>query len=171
MLEQVLALRDAFLVRAANMGEEAVKTRFRYCPSAFHCVFRRAAGNPELVGYFILLPLNRNACRELRDGTITSGREIQVSGLANTDDVIAGLYLSVVCAVGPRAQSAAIDGVVAALRERYFADGVRDLFVRAATGAGAQMLERLSGTKFEADGRIHVIDMGRYDLITAQRTE
>jgi hypothetical protein len=148
------------------MSEQALRDRFRRCPSAFHCVLRAAAtGEDELVGYFILLPLNHNCCEALRAGTIKSGREIQLLDLAGSGEEMQGVYLSVVCAIGPRAQSAAIKGIVATLRELHARKNVRSLFVRASTEAGAQMLERLSNTAFEADGRIHSIDLARYDLI------
>lgn len=168
MLERVLQLKDGFLARATKMSEQALKDRFRRCPSAFHCVVRVApTGEDELVGYFILLPLNRNCCEALRAGTIRSGREIQLLDLAGSGEEMEGVYLSVVCAIGPRAQGAAINGVVATLRELHGRKNVRYLFVRAATAAGAQMLKRLSNTTFDADGRIHSIDMAVYDLITA----
>jgi hypothetical protein len=168
-LERVLQLVDGFLMRATKMSDEALRDRLRRCPGAFHCVLRAApAGQDELVGYFILLPLNRNCCEALGAGTIRSGREIQLLDLAGPSEEIQGLYLSVVCAIGPRAQSAAIKGIFATLRELHARKNVRYLFVRAATEAGARMLERLSNTTFEADGRIHSIDMAGYDFITAQ---
>jgi len=167
MLERLLDLSDGFLVRTANMSAEAVKARFRRCPGAFHCVLRGTGTGDvtDLVGYFILLPVNDKCCEALRTGTMAAGRHIQLSDLAESGDKIGGMYLSVVCAIGPRAQSAAIEGVIAALRELYSKHNVRQLFARAATAAGARMLGRLSGTTFEADGRIHSIDMAAYDLI------
>jgi O-acetyl-ADP-ribose deacetylase len=163
MFERLLALKDGFLVHAANMGAEELRARYRRCPSAFHCVMR----GDDLVGYFILLPVNETCCDALRSGAIAAGRQIQLSDLAASGDEVAALYLSVVCAIGPRAQSAAIEGVIATLRELYRSENVRQLFARAATATGARMLERLSGSGFEADGRIHSIDLGAYDLITA----
>jgi hypothetical protein len=163
MLERLLALNDGFLMRAADMSEEALRARFRRCARAFHCVMRSS----ELVGYFVLLPVNDACAEALRGGLITAGRQIELSHLAEPGDKVAAMYLSVVCAIGPRAQRAAIEGVIAALRRLYATEGVRWLFARAATTTGARMLGRLSGTAFEADGRIHAIDIGRYELITA----
>jgi hypothetical protein len=116
-----------------------------------------------LVGYFIILPVNSECSAALHEGSIKSGREIQLSDLAVSDEDIAALYLSVVCAIGARAQTAAINGVVATLRELRATRSVRYLFVRAATQAGARMLARFSKTAFKADGVIHAIDMSAYD--------
>jgi hypothetical protein len=167
MLGRILDLNDGFLLRAAHMTEEAVRLRFRQCPDAFYCLVSRAHGDDRAVGYFILLPLNRDCCGALRAGSITAGRQIQLSDLAKTGEEIVGVYLSVVCAIGQSAHSAAIFAVITALRDLYSTRNVRYLFVRAATEAGAHMLGRLSGTKFEADGRIHEIDMAQYNLIAS----
>ena len=169
MFERLLNLREGFLVHAADMSAEELKTRFRRCPSAFQCVLRGTEGDGELVGYFILLPVNETCREALRNGSIAAGRQIRPSDLVEPGDKIAAVYLSVVCAIGPRAQRAAIEGAVARLRELYSSEKVRQLFARAATVTGARMLERLSGTPFEADGRIHAIDIGEYGLITAPR--
>jgi hypothetical protein len=167
--ERLLDLRDGFLARATEMSAVDLQARFRRCPSAFHCVLRRADTGDQLVGYFVLLPVNEKCREALRTGAIASGRQIQPSDLAGPGDKIAALYLSVVCAIGPRAQRAAIEGVIATMRELYSSENVRHLFARAATANGARMLERLSGTTFEADGRIHAIDLGAYALIAASR--
>ena len=167
MFRRLLELNDGFLVRAAKMSAEEWTARFRRCPEAFHCVLRHGSVD-ELSGYFVLLPVNETCRDALRAGTIAAGSQIQLSDLVRPGETIAAVYLSVVCANGPRAQKAAIDGVIAALRVLY-ARGVRLLFARAATATGARMLERLSGTTFEADGRIHTIDMAEYDLIAAPR--
>lgn len=167
--ERLLDLGDGFLARAAGMSAAELKARFRRCPGAFHCVLRSAEIDDKLVGYFVLLPVNEQCREALRNGAIAAGRQIQLSDLAEPGEKIAAVYLSVVCAIGPRAQSAAIEGVIATLRELYSSDHVRHLFARAATAAGARMLERLSGTTFEADGRIHAIDMAGYALIAASR--
>ena len=169
MFERLLDLNDGFLARAANMSVEEWTARFRRCPAAFHCVLRRGEIDDELAGYFILLPVNEKCCEALRRGTIAAGCQIRLPDLAQPGEAIAALYLSVVCACGPRAQKAAIDGVIAALRRLYTSENVRHLFARAATATGARMLERLSGTRFEADGRIHAIDLSEYDLIAAPR--
>jgi hypothetical protein len=164
MLEQVLALNDRFLSRTTEMTEDALRARFRRCPDAFHCVLRAAAdGELQLVGYFIVLPVNGDCCAALRAGTIKSGREIQLFDLTVPQEDVAAVYLSVVCAIGARAQTAAINGVVATLRELRATRNVRYLFVRAATAAGAQMLERFSRKSFKPDGVIHAIDMEAYD--------
>src|SRR5467141_2046744 len=165
MFEHLLDLCDGFLVRAADMDVEELKARFRRCPGAFRCVLRRAETADELVGYFILLPVNERCCDALRSGMIAAGRHIQLCDLAQAGEKVAALYLSVVCAIGPRAQKAAIEGVIATLRERYASDNVCQLFARAATATGARMLERLSGMRFKADGRIHSIDIAGYALI------
>jgi hypothetical protein len=167
MLERLLALNDGFLMRAAEMSAEALRARFQRCSRAFHCVLRSSETDPELVGYFVLLPVNDACAEKLRGGLITAGRQIELSHLAEPGDNIAAMYLSVVCAIGPRAQRAAIEGVIATLRQLYATEGIQWLFARAATATGARMLARLSGTAFEADGRIHAIDLGRYDVITA----
>lgn len=167
MLARLLALDNGFLMRAADMSAEALKARFRRCASAFHCVLRSSAGDPELAGYFVLLPVNEACVEALRGGRITAGRHIEISHLAELGETAAAMYLSVVCAIGPRARRAAVEGVIAVLRTIYSTEGVRWLFARAATATGARMLGRLSGTTFEADGRIHAIDMSGYDVITA----
>lgn len=167
MLERLFALNDGFLMRAADMNAEALRARFRRCARAFHCVLRSSEDALDLVGYFVLLPVNDACAEALRAGLITAGRQIEISYLAEPGDKVAAMYLSVVCAIGPRAQRAAIEGVIATLRTVYSTEGVRWLFARAATTTGARMLGRLSGTPFEADGRIHAIDIGRYDVITA----
>jgi hypothetical protein len=165
MLELLLGLNDGFVIRAASMSAEELRARFHRCPTAFHCVLRVS----ELVGFFILLPVNEECSEALRGGRITTGRQIQLSDLVEPGGQIAAMYLSVVCAVGPRAQRAAIEGVIATLRRLHATEGVRWLFARAATETGARMLARLSGTPFEADGRIHSIDISRYEIITAPR--
>jgi len=167
MLERLLALNDGFLMCAANMSAEELRARFQRCPRAFYCVERGS----ELVGYFVLLPVNDACAEKLRGGLITAGRQIELAHLAEPGEIIAAMYLSVVCAIGPRAQRAAIEGVIATLRRLYATAGVRWLFARAATGTGARMLARLSGTAFEADGRIHAIDMSGYDVITESWAE
>ena len=167
MFDRLLALGDDFLVRTASMGAEELRARFRRCPDAFHCVLRRTETHDGLVGYFILLPINEKCRDAVHRGLIMAGRDIQLSDLAESGNDTAAMYLSVVCAIGPRAQSAAIEGVIATLREIYSRMNVRQLFARAATETGARMLERLSRTRFEADGRIHSIDMAEYELITA----
>ncbi|HEX7421614.1 MAG TPA: hypothetical protein VF505_17110, partial [Thermoanaerobaculia bacterium] len=142
MFEQVLALNDRFLSLTTLMDEEALRARFRRCPDAFHCLHRVASsGTRQLAGYFIVLPVNQGCSAALHAGTIKSGREIQLSDLAGADEGVAAVYLSVVCAVGARAQTAAIHGVVATLRELHATKNARYLFVRAATEAGARMLE------------------------------
>lgn len=165
MLERLLTLNDGFVTRAASMSAEELKARFQRCPTAFHCVLRGA----ELVGFFILLPVNDECSEALRSGRITAGRQVHLSDLVGPGGKIGAVYLSVVCAVGPRAQRAAIEGVIATLRRLHSTEGVRWLFARAATETGARMLARLSGTPFEADGRIHAIDISRYEIITAPR--
>ena len=167
MVERLLALNDGFLMRAADMSAEALRARFRRCARAFHCVMRGSGTDPELVGYFVLLPVNDACAEKLRGGLITAGRQIELSDLAEPGAKVAAMYLSVVCAIGPRAQRAAIEGVIATLRRLYATEDVRWLFARAATATGARMLARLSGTPFEADGRIHAIDLNGYDVITA----
>jgi hypothetical protein len=166
-LERLLALNDGFLMRAAEMSAEALMARFERCARAFHCVLRSAEADPELVGYFVLFPVNDVCAEKLRGGLITAGRQIELSHLVEPGGKVAAMYLSVVCAIGPRAQRAAIEGVIATLRRLYATESVRWLFARAATATGARMLARLSGAPFEADGRIHSIDLGRYDVITA----
>lgn len=168
MFQRLLALNDGFLARAAKMSAEEWTARFRRCPEAFHCVLRLGGNQDEMAGYFVLLPVNEWCRDALREGTIAAGSQIQLSNLVQQGETPAAVYLSVVCASGPRAQKAAIDGVIAALRRLYSRE-VRLLFARAATATGARMLERLSGTRFEADGRIHTIDMADYDLIAAPR--
>jgi hypothetical protein len=170
MLGRVLDLNDGFLLRAANMTEDAVRMRFDRCPTAFRCLVTRGeAGADCLAGYFILLPLNEGCCEALGAGMIKTGRDIQPLDLAAAGERIAGVYLSVVCAIGHAAQAAAIFGVIEALRDLYSSKDVRVLYARAATKAGAHMLARLSGTEFEADGRIHAIEMSQYPLITSPR--
>ena len=159
MLERLLEFQDRFLARAANIDDELVRARFQHHPDAFQCVLR----DDQLKGYFILLHLNRAGLESVRSGKITAGRDIQLSDLG---EPVVATYLSVVCAAGPRAQHAAVTGVIDALRHLYVTKNVQYLVVRAATSAGAQMLKRLSGNRFEADGRIHVIDMSNYRLIT-----
>ena len=112
MLEGLLTLNDGFVVRAASMSAEELKARFQRCPTAFHCVLRGS----ELVGFFILLPVNEECSVGLRSGRVTAGRQIQLSDLVEPGGQIAAMYLSVVCAIGPRAQRAAIEGVIATLR-------------------------------------------------------
>ena len=163
MLERLLALNDGFVIRAASMSAEELKARFQRCPTAFYCVLRGS----ELAGFFILLSVNEECAEGLRGGRITAGRQIQLSDLVVPGGKIAAVYLSVVCAVGARAQRAAIEGVITTLRRLHSTEGVRWLFARAATATGARMLGRLSGTPFEADGRIHSIDIGLYEIITA----
>jgi hypothetical protein len=163
MLERLLALNDGFIISAASMSAEALRARFERCPTAFHCVLHSS----ELVGFFILLPVNEACSEALGGGLVTAGRHIRLSDLVEPGGKIAAMYLSVVCAVGPRAQRAVIEGVIAALRRFYSSEGVRLLFARAATETGARMLARLSGTPFEPDGRIHSIDLGQYEVITA----
>jgi hypothetical protein len=167
MLQRLFDLGDRFLAQAANMSAEAVRARFQRCRSAFQCVLSTSetTDDEELVGYFILLPVNEKCCEALRSGTIRTGRDIQVFDLAVPGDRIGGIYLSVVFGSGPRAQSVAIEGVLAKLREVYSTQNVRHLFARAATAAGARMLERLTSTTFQPDGRIHTIDMARYEHI------
>jgi hypothetical protein len=162
ILERLLALNDGFVIRAAGMSAEELRARFERCPTAFHCLLRSS----ELAGFFILLPVNEACSEALRGGLITAGRHIQLSDLVEPGGKIAAMYLSVVCAVGARAQRAVIEGVIATLRRFYSTEGVRLLFVRAATETGARMLARLSGAPFEADGQIHSIEIGRYELIT-----
>jgi hypothetical protein len=167
MLERLLALNDGFLMCAANMSAQELRARFQRCAMAFYCVVRGSEADAELVGYFVLLPVNDACAEKLRGGLITAGRQIELSDLAEPGAKVAAMYLSVVCAIGPRAQRAAIEGVIATLRRLYATEDVRWLFARAATATGARMLARLSGTPFEADGRIHAIDLNGYDVITA----
>lgn len=167
MLGRLLALNDGFLMRAADMSADALTARFRRCASAFHCVLQSSGSGPELAGYFVLLPVNAACVEALRGGLITAGRQIELSHLSEPGKTAAAMYLSVVCAIGPRARRAAVEGVIGVLRIIYWSEGVRWLFARAATATGARMLERLSGTTFEADGRIHAIDMSGYDVITS----
>ena len=162
-LARLFRFSDQFLARVAKIDEERVLARFRQCPTAFRCIFCEG----KLAGYFILLPLNDSGLKRIRSGAITAGRQIQLRELAGAGEPTAGLYLSAVCASGARAQHAAIHGVVAALRDSYSRENVRYFFVRAETEAGAHMLERISGTPFRADGRIHAFDLSEYDLITA----
>lgn len=116
MFQRLLELNDGFLVRAAKMSAEEWTARFRRCPEAFHCVLRRGESVDELSGYFVLLPVNETCRDALRGGTIAAGSQIQLSDLVRSGETIAAVYLSVVCASGPRAQKAAIDGVIDALR-------------------------------------------------------
>lgn len=168
MFERLLGFEDSFLPHAANMSAEELRARFRRCPGAFHCVLRGSESGDELAGYFVLLPVTETCRDALLHGSITAGRQIHLSDLAAPDTPVAALYLSVVCAAGPRAQRAAIEGVIVTLRAFYARDHVRLLFVRAATPTGARMLARLSGTEFEADGRIHAIELGRYEVVTGR---
>ncbi|MCU1245876.1 MAG: hypothetical protein JWN02_1786 [Acidobacteria bacterium] len=168
ILGRLFRFYDVFLERAAHISYDTALERFRRCPSAFYCVIRRGAGpDRELAGYFVLLPLLSQCAEAIARGAIRSGREIEPHHLACGDDLFHAVYLSVVCAVGRRAQSGVIRGVIVTLRRLHFTRGVSRLYVRAATAAGARVLTRLSATPFEADGRIHSIDLGDYPLMSS----
>jgi hypothetical protein len=169
MLGRLFQFYDVFLERAAHISYDIALERFRRCPSAFHCLVRRGTEpEGELTGYFILLPLLEPCADAIAHGIIRSGREIEPKHLAGDDDRVDAVYLSVVCAVGRRAQSAVIRAVVVTLRRLHTTRGVSRLYVRAATAAGARVLARLSATPFEADGRIHSINLGDYPLMAGE---
>jgi hypothetical protein len=168
MLGRLFRFYGLFLERAAHITYAIAVARFRRCPSSFQCLVRRGTEPQEdLAGYFVLLPLLGGCVEAIDGGVIRSGREIELEHLASGDDPFAAVYLSVVCAVGRRAQSAVIRDVIATLRRLHASRGISRLYVRAATAAGARILTRLSATPFEADGRIHAIDLGDYPLISA----
>lgn len=162
-LAEILRFNGDFLIAASNMTAEAVRERFQRCPTAFQCVRHDSA----LHGYFVLLPLTPPCVEAIRAGRIEGSRQISASDIAADGESVDGVYLSVVCARGPRAQAAAVAAIIARLREFNRVQAVRSMFVRAATGPGARLLQRLTGIEFAADGRIHEIDLTGYPAITA----
>src|SRR5689334_19293097 len=166
MLEEVLRFEDRFLARAASITDDEVRRRFRRCPTAFHCILNTANDTPELCGYFILLPLTSTCAAAIRQGIVTTGRQIGLSDLVPQQEAAEAVYLSVACAVGIRSRAALIGAGIDAIRHLYEHRGTRALFARAATAEGARMLTRLTRERFTADGVIHEIDLSRYETLT-----
>jgi len=162
-LQEILHFNGDFLTAASSMTEEAVVSRFRRCHSAFQCIVHDSA----LRGFFILLPVTSECVDEIRAGRIQTGRQISLEHIVTSMNRVEGVYLSVVCARGPRAQAATVAAVIARLRDFCRSHHLRYIFVRATTGPGARSLQRLTGMDFAADGRIHEIDLTRYPAITA----
>ena len=163
MLEEILRFDNSFLARVAGMTDEDVLIRFRHCPTAFHCIVGQADdGSPRVRGYFIILPLTFACAAAIRRGEITSGKQIRPSDLALPDQPAEAVYLSVACAAGPRPRAALISAGTDVVRTLYWNRGIRFLFARAATVAGARMLTRLTQERFDPDGVIHEIDVARY---------
>jgi hypothetical protein len=155
----MLHFHGDFLPSIARMDAALVVARFRQCPQSFYCVVDAAL---RLHGYFIVLPINADAVAALRAGRIAAGRHIDETHLACSGSAAAAVYLSVVCATGARAQAAAVRGAIDVVRRFHRVNGARFLFARAATIAGARMLQRLTNRTFLPDGRIHEIELADY---------
>jgi hypothetical protein len=167
MLEDILRFDNRFLARAAQMTDEEVLLRFRQCSTAFYCILESLGGGTRLRGYFVILPLTDVCAAAIRRGEINAGKQIRPTDLVRPDQTSEAAYLSVVCAVGARARSALITSAIQVVRSLYRNRGIRYLFARAVTGAGAGMLTRLTGQRFASDGIIHEIDVSRYSTITS----
>ena len=166
-LEDILRFDNRFLARVAQMTDEEVLRRFRQCPTAFYCILELLGGRTHLRGYFVILPLTGECAAAIRRGDITAGKQIRPTDLVRLNQTSEAAYLSVVCAVGARARSALIASGIQVVRSLYRNRGTRYLFARAATGAGAHMLTRLTGQRFAPDGIIHEIDVSSYSAITS----
>jgi hypothetical protein len=164
MFEDIVEFCDHFLSAAARMTDDEITERYRACPRAFIGVFRKT--DDALQGYFVLLPLNEAGVQAIRDGRVSSGRQITTEYLASSDSEAKAVYLSVVCATQARARAFAVSSIIGTLRSYYHRHQVRHLFVRAATAAGSRMLQRLIRTPFSPDGVIHEVDLTQYTAIT-----
>ena len=171
MLGELLQFNNGFLSSIAGLHPDVVVARFRQCPQSFYCVIDSSVPAHRLHGYFIVLPINSDAVTAIRAGRIAAGRDIDETHLACGENApAAGVYLSVVCAAGPRAQAAAVHGVIDVLRRFHRVNGARFLFARAATVAGARILQRLTNRTFLPDGRIHEIELAEYPLMTSSES-
>ncbi len=169
----VVRFNDGFLGRTAGISDAEALERFQSCPDAYHCVVdgRDAQKGEKPVpihGYFVLLPLTMDCVGRLRAGSISSSQQIRTRDLARAGTA-AGAYLSVVCANGPFARVAVIEGCIDAVAELYRTTGMQYLFGRAATEEGARILTRVIGQVFKADRIIREVDLSAYDGILRSR--
>ncbi len=106
-------------------------------------------------GYFIVYPLLAETVRRIKSGHVASGRQLRPNDLAESGDLAAGWYISVVWAPGPKWTRKC---VIATLLDALAASGAgtapRPVFARPATDQGRLIMGRYGFTPVDpqADG-------------------
>jgi hypothetical protein len=149
-VRELYHLNDGFFGRVAEMSEEDVVRRYRICPHAFNVVVRE-----RIEGYFVLLPLTGSAAESIVRGEICAGRQLDAVHLAAGWESAEAMYISVVCAIGPRAQVRTVTALVERICSIHATNrSVSQAFIRAGTVAGLRALERYAKRKCAADSTI-----------------
>jgi hypothetical protein len=149
-VRELYHLNDDFFGRVTGMSEDDVVQRHRICPHAFNVVMRE-----RIEGYFVLLPLTGAAADSIVRGEIRAGRQLDAVHLTGDWESAAAMYISVVCAIGPRAQVMTVNALVDRIRTIHATHrNVMQAFIRAGTVAGLRALERYAKRKCAADATI-----------------
>lgn len=150
-----LVLKGYSLVGQSHVSPEVLKQRYEINSEIITGLYD--IKTKELLGYFILYPLNEDAYKEIMNVDIINGKGIKNHHIVDNFEDATCLYIGMVGALNKRVNSGVIIEFVRKIENIAHLGNLKSVFTRGATPSGIKMIENLGFQRLKYPSEISYI--------------
>lgn len=150
-----LVLKGQSLVGQSHVSAEVLKRRYEINSEIITGLYD--IKTKEILGYFILYPLNEKAHQEIVNLEIINGKDIKDHHIVDNFEDATCIYIGMVGALNKRVNSGVIIEFVRKIENIAHLGHLKSVFTRGATPSGIQMIENLGFQKLQDPSEISFI--------------